>query len=59
LPPWSLTSRASHLWNPSSQWYRGWRLGAVDGTTLDVADTPANDAVMALTEIGSGAHLVM
>jgi hypothetical protein len=24
-------------------WYRGWRLLAVDGTTLDVADTEAND----------------
>jgi hypothetical protein len=24
-------------------WYRGWRVLAVDGTTLDVADTPAND----------------
>jgi Insertion element 4 transposase N-terminal/Transposase DDE domain len=23
-------------------WYRGWRLVVVDGTTLDVADTPAN-----------------
>jgi len=23
--------------------YRGWRLVAIDGTTLDVADTPAND----------------
>jgi hypothetical protein len=25
-------------------WYRSWRLLAVDGTTLDVADTPANAA---------------
>ncbi len=25
-------------------WYRGWRVLAVDGTTLDVADTPANEA---------------
>jgi Insertion element 4 transposase N-terminal/Transposase DDE domain len=24
-------------------WYRGWRVCAVDGTCLDVADTPAND----------------
>ena len=24
-------------------WYRGWRLVAIDGTTLDVADMPAND----------------
>src|SRR5918995_3711022 len=24
-------------------WYRGWRLLAIDGTCLDVADTPAND----------------
>lgn len=25
-------------------WYRGWRLMSVDGTCLDVADTPANEA---------------
>lgn len=25
-------------------WYGGWRVLAVDGTTLDVADTPANEA---------------
>jgi hypothetical protein len=25
-------------------WYRGWRLLALDGTTLDVPDTPANVA---------------
>jgi hypothetical protein len=25
-------------------WYRAWRLMSVDGTCLDVADTPANDA---------------
>jgi hypothetical protein len=25
-------------------WYRGWRVLAIDGTTLDVADTPANAA---------------
>jgi Insertion element 4 transposase N-terminal len=25
-------------------WYRGWRLVALDGTTLDVPDTPANVA---------------
>jgi hypothetical protein len=25
-------------------WYRAWRLVVVDGTTLDVADTPANQA---------------
>ena len=25
-------------------WYRGWRVCAVDGTCLDVADTPANTA---------------
>jgi len=25
-------------------WYRGWRVLAVDGTTLDVPDTPANEA---------------
>lgn len=25
-------------------WYRGWRLMSIDGSTLDVADTPENDA---------------
>src|SRR5512133_2439390 len=30
--------------NTAGAWYRGWRLLAVDGTTLDVADTPANQA---------------
>jgi hypothetical protein len=25
-------------------WYRGWRLLSLDGTTLDVADTPDNTA---------------
>ncbi len=25
-------------------WYRGWRLVSLDGSTLDVADEPANDA---------------
>jgi len=25
-------------------WYRQWRLVAIDGSTLDVADTPANEA---------------
>ncbi len=25
-------------------WYRGWRLTSFDGTTLDVADTPENEA---------------
>ena len=27
-------------------WYRGWRLVALDGTTLDVPDTPANVAAL-------------
>jgi hypothetical protein len=35
-------------------WYRGWRLGAVDGTTLDVADTPANDAAFGRASSGRG-----
>ena len=25
-------------------WYRGWRLMSIDGTCIDVADTPANEA---------------
>src|SRR6266508_4569914 len=35
-------------------WYRGWRLGAVDGTTLDVADTPANEAAFGRAKSGRG-----
>jgi hypothetical protein len=37
---------ARPLATPDSKgaWYRGWRVLAVDGTTLDVADTPANAA---------------
>lgn len=26
-------------------WYRGWRLTSFDGTTVDIADTPENEAV--------------
>jgi hypothetical protein len=35
------------LATPATQgaWYRGWRLLSLDGTTLDVADTPGNAAV--------------
>lgn len=33
-------------------WLRGWRLMSLDGTCLDVADTPANDA--AFSRPGSG-----
>ncbi len=35
-------------------WYRGLRLVAVDGTTLDVADTPANDAAFGRARSGRG-----
>jgi Insertion element 4 transposase N-terminal/Transposase DDE domain len=35
-------------------WYRGWRLLAVDGTTLDVADTPANQAAFGRPSSGRG-----
>lgn len=35
-------------------WYRGWRLMSVDGTTLDVADTPANDAAFGRPGSGRG-----
>jgi hypothetical protein len=28
-------------------WYRGWRLVSLDGSTLDVADTPANEKAFA------------
>lgn len=33
-------------------WLRGWRLMSIDGTCIDVADTPANDA--AFSRPGSG-----
>lgn len=35
-------------------WYRGWRLVALDGTTLDVADTPANVAAFGRPTGGRG-----
>jgi hypothetical protein len=35
-------------------WYRGWRVLAVDGTTLDVADTPANAAAFGRPGSGRG-----
>jgi hypothetical protein len=38
----------------SGAWYRGWRLLAVDGTTLDVADTPANQAAFGRPSSGRG-----
>ncbi len=35
-------------------WYRGWRLVALDGTTLDVPDTPANAAAFGRPGGGRG-----
>jgi hypothetical protein len=35
-------------------WYRGWRLVALDGTTLDVPDTPANVAAFGRPTGGRG-----
>jgi hypothetical protein len=35
-------------------WYRGWRLVALDGTTLDVPDTPANLAAFGRPTGGRG-----
>jgi Insertion element 4 transposase N-terminal len=35
-------------------WYRGWRLVALDGTTLDVPDTPANVAAFGRPGGGRG-----
>jgi hypothetical protein len=34
--------------------YRGWRLVAIDGTTLDVADTPANDEAFGRANVSRG-----
>jgi len=47
---------ASPLATPATPgaWYRGWRLVAVDGTTLDVADTPANQAAFGRPATGRG-----
>lgn len=38
-------------------WYRGWRLVSIDGSTLDVADTPENDEAFGRpgSDRGSGA----
>jgi hypothetical protein len=35
-------------------WYRGWRLMSIDGTCIDVADTPANDAEFGRPGTGRG-----
>lgn len=35
-------------------WYRDWRLVSMDGTCLDVADTPANDAAFGRPGSGRG-----
>ncbi len=47
---------ARPLATPDTQgaWYRGWRLAAVDGATLDVADTPANEAAFGRAKSGRG-----
>jgi hypothetical protein len=35
-------------------WYRGWRVCAIDGTCLEVADTPANDQAFGRPGSGRG-----
>jgi hypothetical protein len=40
-------------------WYRGWRLVALDGTTLDVPDTPANVAAFGRPGGGRGQGAVL
>lgn len=44
------------LATPSTKgaFYRGWRLVSVDGTTIDVADTPANAEVLGRAGTGRG-----
>lgn len=37
-------------------WYRGWRVLSLDGTTLDVADTVANDRALGRPSSARGAH---
>jgi hypothetical protein len=47
---------ARPLATPATQgaWYRGWRLVAIDGTCLDVADTPANQTWFGRPRSGRG-----
>lgn len=47
---------AAPLATPATQgaWYRGWRLMSLDGTCVDVADTPANDAAFGRPGTGRG-----
>ncbi len=42
-------------------WYRRWRLVAVDGTTLDLADTQANDAhsIEGTQTVEEGAEIIV
>src|SRR6266540_1466206 len=46
---WPLATRKT-----KGAWYRGWRLVALDGTTLDVPDTPANVAAFGRPTGGRG-----
>jgi hypothetical protein len=47
---------AAPLAMPATQgaWYRGWRLMSLDGTCVDVADTPANEAAFGRPGSGRG-----
>lgn len=40
--------------NTKGAWYRGWRLVSLDGSTLDVADEPGNDAAFGRQNVGRG-----
>jgi hypothetical protein len=50
---------AAPLATPATKgaWYRGWRLMSLDGTCVDVADTPANDATFGRPGTGRGTGL--
>jgi hypothetical protein len=47
---------AAPLATPTTRgaWYRGWRLMSLDGTCVDVADTPANEAAFGRPGSGRG-----
>jgi hypothetical protein len=47
---------ASPLATPATKgaWFRAWRLMSIDGTCLDVADTPANDEAFGRPRSGRG-----
>ena len=52
--PGSLRARLAEPRQTRGAWYRGWRLMSIDGTCIDVADTPANEAEFGRPGTGRG-----